>query len=80
MANFVYTPAKSKFLSADLDLNSHDIRVGIVMTNTTADTEQDACAAVFGSAPHVHAASMSRLRRIGNAYRGARRATTREPA
>lgn len=42
MANFVYTPAKSKLLSADLDLNSHDIRVAIVMTNTTADTEQDA--------------------------------------
>jgi hypothetical protein len=42
MANFMYTPAKSRLLSGDLDLNAHDIRVAIVMTNTTADTEQDA--------------------------------------
>lgn len=42
MANFVYTPAKARLLSGDLDLNAHDIRVALVMTNTTADTEQDA--------------------------------------
>lgn len=42
MANFVYTPAKARLLSGDLDLNAHDIRVALLMTNTTADTEQDA--------------------------------------
>lgn len=42
MASFVYTPAKSKLLSGDLDLNLHDIRVLLCMTNTTADTDQDA--------------------------------------
>lgn len=42
MANFVYTPAKARLLSGDLDLNAHDIRVALVMTNTSADTEQDA--------------------------------------
>jgi len=42
MANFVYTPAKARLLSGDLDLNAHDIRVALVMTNTTADTEEDA--------------------------------------
>lgn len=40
--SFVYTPAKAKLLSGDLDLNLHDIRVMAVMTNTTADTDQDA--------------------------------------
>ena len=42
MANFVYTYAKSKMMSGDIDLNSHDIRAILVMTNTTADTEADA--------------------------------------
>jgi hypothetical protein len=44
MASFVYTPAKSKLLSGDLDLNTHDIRVMLLKTsgNTTADTDQDA--------------------------------------
>jgi hypothetical protein len=42
MASFVYTPAKVKLASGDLDLNAHDIRVLLVMTNTTAHTDQDA--------------------------------------
>lgn len=42
MANFVYTIAASKLLSADIDLNADDIRVMLVMANTTADTERDA--------------------------------------
>lgn len=42
MASFVYTPAKASLLSADLDLNSHDMRVALLMSNTTADTTQDA--------------------------------------
>ena len=40
--SFVYTPAKTALLNADLDFATHDIRVILVMTNTTADTEQDA--------------------------------------
>jgi hypothetical protein len=40
MASFVYTPAKTKLATALLDL-SGDIRVLLVMTNTTADTDQD---------------------------------------
>ena len=28
-------------MSGDLDLNAHDIRVALLMTNTTADTEPD---------------------------------------
>lgn len=38
----VYTPAKAKLLSGDIDLNTDDIRVLMVMSNTTADTETDA--------------------------------------
>ena len=41
MASFVYTRAKAKLLSADLDLNAHDIRVLLVDSTTTTDTEED---------------------------------------
>jgi hypothetical protein len=41
MANFVYTEAKRALLAGELDMNAHDIRVMLVMTNTTADTEED---------------------------------------
>jgi hypothetical protein len=41
MASFVYTPAKTALLNADIDFAADDIRVALVMTNTTADTEQD---------------------------------------
>lgn len=42
MANFVYTPAKQKIAKGDADFDTLDIRALLVMTNTTADTEQDA--------------------------------------
>lgn len=44
MANFWYTRAARDILKGDLDWDEvgHDIRVILVMTNTTADTEQDA--------------------------------------
>lgn len=42
MASFVYTPAKAAFLNGTLDLDAHDIRLLLVMTNTTADTQEDA--------------------------------------
>lgn len=41
MASFVYTPAKTGLLNGDLDFASDDIRVILVMTNSTADTDQD---------------------------------------
>lgn len=39
-----YTPAKERLAKGDLDWDEagHDIRVILVMTNTTADTDQDA--------------------------------------
>lgn len=42
MASFVYVYAATKMMSADLDLNGHDIRVALLSTNTTADTDEDA--------------------------------------
>lgn len=41
MASLVYTPIKAELLRGDLDLEVHDIRFLLVMTNTTADTDQD---------------------------------------
>ena len=41
MASLVYTKAKANLLSADIDLNADDIRVVLVMTDSTADTEED---------------------------------------
>lgn len=42
MANFVYTHAAKLLLDGDLDFNApNDIRVMLVMTNTTCDTEKD---------------------------------------
>lgn len=40
--SFVYTPIKQKLAKADIDFDSADIRAILVMTNTTADTDQDA--------------------------------------
>lgn len=42
MANFVYTPAKTKLAKGDLDFDVADLRVKLCMSNTTADTESDA--------------------------------------
>lgn len=42
--SFWYTPAKERLAKGDLDFDEagNDIRVMLCMTNTTADTEQDA--------------------------------------
>jgi len=42
MASGWYTPAKTKVFKGDLDFDTADVRVLIVMSNTTADTEMDA--------------------------------------
>ncbi len=43
MANFVYTRAARDIFKGDLDFDEagDDLRVALVMTNTTADTEED---------------------------------------
>lgn len=41
MASLAYTYAKAKLLSGDIDLNADDIRILMVMSNTTCDTEED---------------------------------------
>ena len=40
--SFVYTPVKQKLAKADIDFDTADIRAILVMSNTTADTDQDA--------------------------------------
>ena len=42
MSNFIYTGAKLKIAKGDLDFDSADVRAKLVMSNTTADTDQDA--------------------------------------
>lgn len=42
MADFWYTPAKTKLAKADLDFDTADLRIRLCMSNTTCDTEQDA--------------------------------------
>lgn len=45
MASFVYTPAKERLANGDIDwteAGGSDIRCLLCMTNTTADTDQDA--------------------------------------
>ncbi len=42
MADFVYTNAKRMLLAGELDLASDDIRVRLLMSNTTADADEDA--------------------------------------
>lgn len=41
MSNFVYTPVMAKILQGGIDLENDDIRVMLVMSNTTGDTEED---------------------------------------
>lgn len=39
--SFVYTGFKNRLLKGDVDFDTQDIRAMLVMTNTTADTDQD---------------------------------------
>ena len=41
MANFAYTFGKLQIMNGAIDLSSDDIRIMLVMTNSTADTDQD---------------------------------------
>lgn len=41
MASVVYNIAKSRMMSGDMDLNTDDMRLFLLMTNTTFDTEID---------------------------------------
>lgn len=40
--SFVYTAAKAELVKGNLDFDGQDYRLLLVMSNTTADTEQDA--------------------------------------
>lgn len=42
MASFIYNELKKLVLNGGIDFDSHDIRVALLMTNTTADTQNDA--------------------------------------
>lgn len=42
MASVVFNIAKSGMMDGTIDLNSHDIRCALLMTNTNADTDVDA--------------------------------------
>lgn len=42
MPNFVYTIAKDRILKATLNFETADLRVALLMTNTTANSEEDA--------------------------------------
>lgn len=42
MASFWYTEGLRQVMAGETDMNAADIRVRLVMSNTTADTEQDA--------------------------------------
>lgn len=42
MASQVYNEAKRAILAGEIDFDTDDIRVQLLMTNTTADTENDA--------------------------------------
>lgn len=42
MSDFWYTPAKQLLGKADLDFDTVDLRSKLCMSNTTADTDQDA--------------------------------------
>ena len=41
MANFAYTYGKLQIMNGAIDFSSDDIRIMLVMTNSTADTDQD---------------------------------------
>ena len=41
MASFIYNEAKRMLFAGELDLNADDMRLKMLMTNTTADTEND---------------------------------------
>lgn len=41
MASFAYTPAKTALATGAIDLATDDMRIILVMTNSTADTDQD---------------------------------------
>lgn len=42
MADFWYTPAKQKLAKGDADFDTLDVRAILCMSDTTADTDQDA--------------------------------------
>lgn len=48
MASLVYNEFKRANAAGEIDLNADDIRIALVMTNTTVDTENDGITTVSG--------------------------------
>lgn len=48
MASHWYNEALRAIMAGELDLNAHDIRVALLMTNTTADTENGGKTTISG--------------------------------
>jgi len=68
MSNFVYTNAKRAFLAGEIDLDTADVRALLVMTNTTADTEEDvATVSAFTALDEMDGAGYSRATLTGEA-------------
>lgn len=48
MASHMFNIAKQKIMTGDIDFNLDDIRIALLSTNTTADTENDGVSFVSG--------------------------------
>lgn len=64
--SFVYTNAARALLAGEIDLDTDDIRVALVMTNTSADTDKDAATiSAFGTLDEFDGIGYSR-QALGN--------------
>ena len=67
MAHKVYPAAIKAMLNGGVDLDTHDIRVALLMTNTTADTDTDAIDQIsdFGTLDECDATGYARVALTG---------------
>jgi hypothetical protein len=68
VASFTYLPAKEFLWDGTIDLDTHDIRVLAVMTNSTADTDTTAATiSAFGTLDEFDGSGYSRQAATGEA-------------
>ena len=68
MASFCYIPAKKYLWDGTIDLDTHDIRIALVMTNSTADTDNTAALMnAFGTLDEMDGAGYARIALTGEA-------------
>lgn len=68
MASFCYIPAKKYLWDGTVDLNTHDMRILLVMTNTTVDTDTTAATiSGFGTLDEMDGATYARIALTGEA-------------